>query len=131
MYITWRNHTVQNTVVLVKFNFLEQDFSRIEVKVLSGDYEESVMLIMLEPSPHMVDPVDIDMSDLMKTLCERYKILCPGNIITYYDERCECEIKCPMDWMRFVKVNQEFVTVHGNRFDVNDFLIEVPLNGTL
>lgn len=128
MHVAWKDHTVQRTMVLVRINFLEKDFLKIDVKTLSGEYDESMMLLTVTVSPFLRKTFEVDLGYILSILCEKYQSLNPGTMATYYDETSDDEVRCPKDWLKIVRLSHKDITLHGIVFDVKEFVVEIPLN---
>jgi hypothetical protein len=78
--------------------------------------------------PYIKNPVTIHLGSILEFLCKEYSYFSPSEMIKYFDQDCNEEVKTTRYWISQVQVNRDFIRVDNTNFFVEDFVMELKLN---
>jgi hypothetical protein len=126
--ISFEDKTTDKYMIVVTITVVDGKSVKVHSKVVSGKNEESLMIVAMRVMPYIKNPVTIHLGSILEFLCKEYSYFSPSEMIKYFDQDCNEEVKTTRYWISQVQVNRDFIRVDDTNFFVEDFVMELKLN---
>lgn len=126
--ITFNDETIDRYMIVIKIDIISAQSLNIRSKVVSGINEMPMMIIALQVSPTIGDPMEIDIGSIVELLCKEYAFFRPSDIMSYFDQDCEEEIIVERQYISTAKIANNLISLRETDFDINDFLMKIDLD---
>lgn len=125
--ISFADRTSDRFMIVVTITVVDGKSVKLDSKVVSGPNEESLMIIALRVMPYVKNFVNINLGSIVEFLCKEYSFFRPSDLVTYFDQDCEEQVKAARDWVSMSKINRDVIRLNGVEFLVKDFVMEILL----
>jgi len=126
--ITFNDETIDRYMIVIKIDIISAQSLNIRSKVVAGINEMPMMIIALQASPTIGDPMEMDIGSILELLYKEYAFFRPSDVISYFDQDCEEEIIVERQYISTAKIANDVISLRETDFKITDFLIKIDLD---